>query len=249
MPVVSALGDVLEAMAEGSRVHARVDQGARAVPGILAALDGDGIAVARRHRLAPVARRRLPPPHGARLPQPTTSGRHVEGVALTQTLFLTVRVLRQPRAAADLDRGHDRPAACSGCCSTASCSGASRSCPGFGTTSYVDYLTPGVAVMTAFFSGSWAGMGMIEDLDRGVLERFLATPAHRGAIVFGRILESAIVATLQAVLILVAGLALGATNGGPIGLARDPRGVVPRSPPGLRASRTASRSSPGRRRR
>jgi ABC-2 type transport system permease protein len=89
--------------------------------------------------------------------------------------------------------------------------------PGFGTTSYIDYLTPGVAVMTAFFSGSWAGMGMIEDLDRGVLERFLATPAHRGAIVFGRILESAIVATLQAVLILVTGLALGATNGGATG--------------------------------
>ncbi len=86
--------------------------------------------------------------------------------------------------------------------------------PGFGTSSYIDYLTPGIAVMTAFFSGSWAGMGMIEDLDRGVLERFLATPAHRGAIVFGRILESALVATLQAVLILVTGLALGATNGG-----------------------------------
>jgi ABC-2 type transport system permease protein len=89
--------------------------------------------------------------------------------------------------------------------------------PGFGTSSYIDYLTPGVAVMTAFFSGSWAGMGMIEDLDRGVLERFLVTPAHRGAIVFGRILESALVATLQAVLILVTGLALGATNGGAAG--------------------------------
>ena len=89
--------------------------------------------------------------------------------------------------------------------------------PGFGTTSYIDYLTPGVAVMTAFFSGSWAGMGMIEDLDRGVLERFLATPARRGAIVFGRILESSTVATLQAVLILVTGLFLGATNGGVVG--------------------------------
>ena len=89
--------------------------------------------------------------------------------------------------------------------------------PGFGTTSYVDYLTPGVAVMTAFFSGSWAGMGMIEDLDRGVLERFLATPASRGAIVFGRILEASIVASLQALLILVTGLFLGARNGGPAG--------------------------------
>lgn len=89
--------------------------------------------------------------------------------------------------------------------------------PGFGATSYIDYLTPGVAVMTAFFSGSWAGMGMIEDLDRGVLERFLATPANRGAIVFGRILESAIVATLQGLLILLTGLLLGATNGGIVG--------------------------------
>ena len=89
--------------------------------------------------------------------------------------------------------------------------------PGFGTTSYIDYLTPGVAVMTAFFSGSWAGMGMIEDLDRGVLERFLATPASRGAIVFGRILESSIVASLQALLILLTGLLLGATNGGAVG--------------------------------
>jgi ABC-2 type transport system permease protein len=86
--------------------------------------------------------------------------------------------------------------------------------PGFGTSSYIDYLTPGVAVMTAFFSGSWAGMGMIEDLDRGVVERFLATPARRSAVVFGRILESALVASLQALLILVTGLALGATNGG-----------------------------------
>ena len=89
--------------------------------------------------------------------------------------------------------------------------------PGFGTSSYIDYLTPGVAVMTAFFSGSWAGMGMIEDLDRGVIERFLATPARRSAVVSARILESAIVATLQALLILLTGLVLGATNGGVAG--------------------------------
>jgi ABC-2 type transport system permease protein len=87
----------------------------------------------------------------------------------------------------------------------------------FGTSDYVDYLTPGVAVMTAFFSGSWAGMGMIEDLDRGVIERFLATPARRSAIVFGWVLYSGIVATLQALLILLTGLVLGATNGGVVG--------------------------------
>jgi ABC-2 type transport system permease protein len=87
----------------------------------------------------------------------------------------------------------------------------------FGTSDYVDYLTPGVAIMTAFFSGSWAGMGMIEDLDRGVIERILATPARRSAIVFGWVLYSGIVATLQALLILLTGLVLGATNGGVAG--------------------------------
>ena len=71
--------------------------------------------------------------------------------------------------------------------------------------------------MTAFFSGTWAGMGTIEDLDRGVIERFLATPARRSAIVCARVLQSAVVATIQAVIILVVGLFLGATNGGPLG--------------------------------
>ena len=45
VPVVGGLADVLETMTEGSRIHARVDQGARAVPVILGALDGAGISV------------------------------------------------------------------------------------------------------------------------------------------------------------------------------------------------------------
>jgi ABC-2 type transport system permease protein len=89
--------------------------------------------------------------------------------------------------------------------------------PGFGTHSYIDYLTPGIAVMTAFFSGSWAGMGTIEDLDRGVVERFLTTPARRSAIVSARILQSGVVSVIQALVVLLVGLALGATNGGILG--------------------------------
>jgi ABC-2 type transport system permease protein len=89
--------------------------------------------------------------------------------------------------------------------------------PGFGTHSYIDYLTPGIAVMTAFFSGSWAGMGTIEDLDRGVVERFLTTPARRTAIVSARILQSGVVSVVQGLVVLLVGLALGATNGGVVG--------------------------------
>jgi ABC-2 type transport system permease protein len=89
--------------------------------------------------------------------------------------------------------------------------------PGFRTNSYIDFIAPGIAIMTAFFSGTWAGMGLIEDLDRGVVERFLATPARRSAIVLSRTLQSAVTAAVQAFIILVVALALGATNGGPLG--------------------------------
>jgi ABC-2 type transport system permease protein len=82
--------------------------------------------------------------------------------------------------------------------------------PGFGTTSYIQFLTPGIVIMTAFFSATWSGMAMIEDLDRGVIERFLATPARRSSLVLSQVLRSAITAAIQTVIILGIGFLLGA---------------------------------------
>ena len=81
---------------------------------------------------------------------------------------------------------------------------------GFGTDDYIDFFLPGVVVMNAFFSGTWAGLSMISDLDRGVVERFLATPARRSALVFSHILRAAAQAGIQTVILLVVGYALGA---------------------------------------
>lgn len=89
--------------------------------------------------------------------------------------------------------------------------------PGFGTRSYVDFLAPGIVIMTAFFSGTWAGMAMLQDLEHGVLERFLATPVRRSALVFSHIVRNAAQTAIQALVVLVVALALGATNGGPAG--------------------------------
>ncbi len=89
--------------------------------------------------------------------------------------------------------------------------------PGFGT-SYIQFLTPGIVVMTAFFNGSWNGMSMINDLDRGVIERFLATPARRSSLVLGHVSQCAVTAVIQTLIILGIGLALGArVHGGPLG--------------------------------
>jgi ABC-2 type transport system permease protein len=89
--------------------------------------------------------------------------------------------------------------------------------PGFGRLDYVDFLAPGIVIMTAFFSGTWAGMGMLQDLEQGVLERFLATPVRRSALVFSHVVRQAFQVAIQGVIVLVVALALGATNGGPVG--------------------------------
>jgi ABC-2 type transport system permease protein len=82
--------------------------------------------------------------------------------------------------------------------------------PGFATDSYVQFLTPGVVVMTAFFGAIWSGMAMIDDLDRGVIPRFLATPTRRGALVASQVLHTAILCVVQTVIILGTAWLLGA---------------------------------------
>ena len=56
--------------------------------------------------------------------------------------------------------------------------------PGFSQagTSYIDFITPGVMMMTALFSATWAGTVYIEDMNLGVMDRLLASPVRRGAI-------------------------------------------------------------------
>jgi len=90
--------------------------------------------------------------------------------------------------------------------------------PGFGTNSYIQFLTPGIVIMTAFFSALWSGMAMIDDLDRGVIERFLATPARRSSLVLGHIAQAAGNSMIQALIVLGIGYLLGArVSGGALG--------------------------------
>lgn len=90
--------------------------------------------------------------------------------------------------------------------------------PGFaGGGSYLDYLVPGVVIMTALMSSGWSGMGIIEDIDRGILDRFLATPLHRSSMIVGRISYEALTLVIQAS--IIGGLAwlMGAEFAGGIG--------------------------------
>jgi len=87
-----------------------------------------------------------------------------------------------------------------------------------GADSYIEFLAPGIICMNAFFGGSWAGMAMIADLNRHVIDRFLAAPVSRFAIVFSQVVRAGMIAVFQALLLLLVGLGLGVrVHGGALG--------------------------------
>ncbi len=82
--------------------------------------------------------------------------------------------------------------------------------PGFGTASYLDYLVPGVVVMNAVSANMWAGIGTIEEIERGTLNRFLSTPVSRAAIMNANVIVQALSTAFQSATIVLLGWAAGA---------------------------------------
>lgn len=89
--------------------------------------------------------------------------------------------------------------------------------PGFHGGSYIDFLTPGIVVMLAVSSAGWTGMGFIEDINGGVMDRQLASPVWRGALNAGSVAYAALTIVLQTVLIVLLALVLGANFAGGVG--------------------------------
>ncbi|MEV0577742.1 ABC transporter permease [Streptomyces sp. NPDC050392] len=88
---------------------------------------------------------------------------------------------------------------------------------GFGTTSYLDYLIPGIVVMSALGSSMWAGMGTLEEIERGTLNRFLTTPVSRNALMNANVVQNGISTAVQSLVIVLLGWAAGATYPGGAG--------------------------------
>jgi ABC-2 type transport system permease protein len=90
--------------------------------------------------------------------------------------------------------------------------------PGFNAHgSYIGFLVPGVVAMSAMFSSGWSGMALIEDLNRGVTDRFLVSPVRREALIAGRIVKEAVVILIQSVIIVGLALLVGASFPGGVG--------------------------------
>ncbi|MGZ4299009.1 MAG: ABC transporter permease [Solirubrobacteraceae bacterium] len=90
-----------------------------------------------------------------------------------------------------------------------------------GTLDYRAYLAPGVMAQAAMFIAIFFGLAVIWERDVGQLQRLLATPLPRTAIVLGKAVGACVRALVQALLLAtvlaVAGIAIHWTLPGVLG--------------------------------
>jgi ABC-2 type transport system permease protein len=92
--------------------------------------------------------------------------------------------------------------------------------PGFSDSSYIAFLTPGIVMMTALMNSGWSGTTFIADMERGVMDRLLASPVSRGGLMAGQLISNATTTLIQTLLVFAIGFAAGARyDGGVAGYA------------------------------
>ncbi|MDD1702534.1 MAG: ABC transporter permease [Methanoregula sp.] len=79
------------------------------------------------------------------------------------------------------------------------------------TGNYLDFITPGILVMTMLSSSLNGGTLLMFDKILGFLNKFLALPTPRESILFGKIIFITIRGAIQATIILVIAVLIGAT--------------------------------------
>lgn len=91
--------------------------------------------------------------------------------------------------------------------------------PGFTTDSYQSFLVPVSLMQGAGFTGAAAGVNLARDIEVGLFDRFLASPAPRPVLLAGLVLSAGLRALLPAAVLLAVAFSLGAHFPGAGGLA------------------------------
>ena len=78
--------------------------------------------------------------------------------------------------------------------------------PGF---DYVDFLIPGILVQTVIFGSAQTGVGLADDISKGMIDRFRSLPMARAAVLAGRTLADTFRNTFVVLLITGVGYLIG----------------------------------------
>lgn len=75
---------------------------------------------------------------------------------------------------------------------------------------YIDFLVPGICVMTVLIGASQSGIGLIRDMQTGFLDRMLYSPANNLAMLAGKLSADVLRLLIQALVVAIIGLSIGA---------------------------------------
>src|SRR4051794_33343423 len=74
---------------------------------------------------------------------------------------------------------------------------------------YVDFLLPGIIVQNIAFGGFVTALGLNEDINKGLIDRFRSLPMARSAVLAGRTLSDVVTNAFGMTVLLVTGLIIG----------------------------------------
>jgi len=72
-----------------------------------------------------------------------------------------------------------------------------------GVSNYLDFMTPGIILMTVLFGGVFGGLSIVWDRRIAYLEKLLASPIRRGAIPLGKTISSMVQGAIQVGIIII----------------------------------------------
>lgn len=81
--------------------------------------------------------------------------------------------------------------------------------PGYAGSNSLNLFVPGLLIMIALFSTSFAGFSILDDLRTGVVERLRVTPANRFALLLGMVIHDVLVFLAQCLVLTVAAALMG----------------------------------------
>ena len=88
---------------------------------------------------------------------------------------------------------------------------------GTGTGSYVNYLLPGILLITIASSIAYTAFRLFMDLKGGIFERFQSMPISRSSVLWAHVLTSLVASLISVAVVVVAALLMGFRSGAGVG--------------------------------
>ena len=86
-----------------------------------------------------------------------------------------------------------------------------------GTVDYIDYMLPGILLITIASGISYTAFRLFTDMQKGIFERFQSMPIARSGLLWAHVVTSLVATTISLVIVIVVGFAMGfRTGAGPL---------------------------------